>query len=129
DQALNKPRQAATENKKHDWQLNLDGGRIANRTVMVIGETQYELGGWFEQSSLRHPIYQFVDRDTTSYGAYGRLVNSTPLAGRDNRFTLGLTWSAGKIDAQNSVNAEGNRLEKLSASKDKANNLTAYAEN
>ena len=64
-----------------------------------------------------------------SYGAYGRLVNSTALAGRDNRFTLGLTWSAGKIDAQNSVNVAGKRLEKLSASKDTANNLTAYAEN
>lgn len=79
--------------------------------MLVIGETQYELGGWFEQSSLRHPIYQFVDRDTSSYGAYGRLVNTSPLAGRDNRFTLGLTWSAGKIDAQNSVNVGGNRLE------------------
>lgn len=129
DQALNNPRQAAKANKEHDWQLNLDGGRIANRTVLVMGETQYELGGWFEQSSLRHPIYQFVDRDTSSYGAYGRLVNTSPLAGRDNHFTLGLTWSAGKIDAQNSVNVGGKRQEKLSASKDRANNLTAYAEN
>ena len=129
DQALNKPRHAAQSNKEHDWQLNLDGGRLANRTVWVLDKTRYELGGWFGQSSLRHPIYQYVDRDTTSYGAYGRLVNSTALAGRDNRFTLGLTWSAGKIDAQNSVNMAGKRLEKLSASKDTANNLTAYAEN
>src|SRR5690606_26592784 len=34
DQALNNPRQAAKANKEHDWQLNLDGGRIANRTVL-----------------------------------------------------------------------------------------------
>lgn len=129
DQALNMPRQAAKENKEHDWQLNLDGGRIANRTVLVLGETRYELGGWFGKSSLRHPIYQFVDRDTTSYGAYGRLINSSSLAGKENRFTLGLTWSAGKIDAQNSVNKGGNRLNTLSASQDTANNLTAYAEN
>lgn len=129
DHALNTPRRAAQANKENDWQLNLDGGRIANRTVLVAGDTTYELGGWFGKSSLRHPIYQFVDRDTTEYGAYGRLVNTSALAGRDNRFTLGLTWSAGKIDAQNSVNVAGNRLEKLSASKDTANNLTLYAEN
>lgn len=129
DQALNQPRQAAKDNKENDWKLNLDGGRIANRTVLVDGDTRYELGGWFGQSSLRHPIYQFVDRDTTSYGAYGKLLNTGSLAGRDNRLTLGVTWSAGKIDAQNSVNIGGNRLQKLSASKDTAQNLSVYAEN
>jgi iron complex outermembrane receptor protein len=129
DQALNDPRRAADVNKQNDWQLNLDGGRIANRTVLVAGDTTYELGGWFGKSSLRHPIYQFVDRDSTEYGAYTRLVNTASLAGHDNRYTLGLTWSAGKVDAQNSVNIEGNRLEKLSATEDKANNVTLYAEN
>ncbi|NGM88965.1 TonB-dependent receptor [Parapusillimonas sp. SGNA-6] len=129
DQALNDPRLAADVNKANDWQRNLDGGRIANRTVLVAGDTTYEVGGWFNKSSLRHPIYQFLDRDSTEYGAYTRLVNTAPLAGHDNRYTLGLTWSAGKIDAQNSVNIGGNRLEKLSATEDKANNITLYAEN
>lgn len=129
DQALNDPRSAAEVNKENDWQLNLDGGRIANRTVLVAGDTTYEVGGWFGKSSLRHPIYQFVDRDYTEYGAYTRLVNTAQLAGHDNRFTLGLTWSAGKVDAQNSVNIGGNRLERLSATDDKANNITLYAEN
>jgi len=129
DQALNDPRRAADVNKENDWQLNLDGGRIANRTVLVAGDTTYEVGGWFGKSSLRHPIYQFVDRDSTEYGAYTRLVNTAPLAGHDNRYTLGLTWSAGQVDAQNSVNMGGNRLEKLSATDDRANNITLYAEN
>lgn len=129
EQALDDPRRAADANKENDWQLNLDGGRIANRTVLVAGDTTYEVGGWFGQSSLRHPIYQFVDRDSTDYGAYTRLVNTAPLAGHDNRLTLGLTWSAGKVDAQNSVNIGGNRLEKLSATDDTASNITLYGEN
>jgi iron complex outermembrane receptor protein len=129
EQALNDPRRAAQVNKDNDWQRNLDGGRIANRTVLVAGDTTYELGGWFGQSSLRHPIYQFIDRDSTEYGAYTRLVNTAPFAGHQNRYTLGLTWSTGQVDAQNSVNIGGNRLEKLSATDDKARNITLYGEN
>jgi iron complex outermembrane receptor protein len=129
EQALNDPRRAAQVNKDNDWQRNLDGGRIANRTVLVAGDTTYELGGWFGQSSLRHPIYQFIDRDSTEYGAYTRLVNTAPWAGHQNRYTLALTWSAGQVDAQNSVNIGGNRLEKLSATDDKARNITLYGEN
>lgn len=129
DQALNDPRSAAAINEANNWQLNLDGGRIANRTVLNAGNTTYEVGGWFGQSSLRHPIYQFVDRDSTDYGAYVRLINASPLAGHENRYTLGVTWSAGQIDATNSVNERGRRGAQLSATDDKAQNMVLYGEN
>lgn len=129
EQALNEPRRAAPANEQNNWQLNLDGARIANRTVFLVGDTTYELGGWFGKSSLRHPIYQFVDRDSTNYGAYGRLVNTTPLARHANRLTLGATWSEGQVDASNAVNIGGDRHEKLSATDDKASNITLYGEN
>lgn len=129
EQALDDPRRAAPANEANNWQLNLDGARLANRTTLVVGDTTYEVGGWFAQSSLRHPIYQFVDRDSTDYGAYTRLINTTPLAGHKNRLTLGLTWSAGEIDAKNSVNEGGRRHELLSATKDKASHVTLYGEN
>lgn len=129
EQALNDPRQAADANKANDWQRNIDGGRIANRTVLVAGDTTYEFGGWLAQSHLRHPIYQYIDNDYTDYGAYTRLVNTTPLAGHDNRLTLGLTWSAGKVNAGNYVNSGGNRGAKLSKTDDQSNNITLYGEN
>src|SRR5690606_18138377 len=120
---------AASANKINDWQRNVDGGRIANRTVLVAGDTRYEFGGWFAQSHLRHPIYQYIDNDYTDYGLYTRLVNTTPLAGHDNRLTLGLTWSAGTVKAGNYVNAGGNRGVALSKTDDRSNNITLYGEN
>lgn len=91
EQALNDPRRAASANETNDWQRNVDGGRLSNRTVLVAGDTSYEFGGWLAQSHLRHPIYQYLDNDYTDYGAYTRVVNTTPLAGHDNRLTLGAT--------------------------------------
>jgi len=129
EQALNDPRKAAASNEIDDWQRNIDGGRLANRTVFISGDTTYELGGWFSQTHMRHPIYQYLDNDYTDYGAYGRLVNATPLAGHGNRLTLGLTWSAGKVDAGNYVNTGGHRGAKLSQTDDKSNSITLYGEN
>ncbi len=129
EQALNDPRRAAPANELNDWQRNIDGGRIANRTVITGGDTEYEFGGWYAQSHLRHPIYQYLDNDYTDYGVYTRLVNTAPLAGHDNRLTLGLTWSAGKVDAANYVNTGGQRGAKLSQTRDTSDNLIAYGEN
>ena len=129
EQALNDPRRAAAVNETNDWQRNIDGGRISNRTVYTAGDTVYEFGGWYAQSHLRHPIYQYLDNDYTDYGAYTRLVNSRPLAGHDNRLTLGLTWSAGTVDANNYVNTGGHRGARLSQTKDTSDNVTLYGEN
>lgn len=129
DQALNDPRRAAAANQLNDWQRNIDGGRISNRTVVSAGNTQYEFGGWLAQSHLRHPIYQYIDNDYTDYGAYTRLVNTAALAGHGNRLTLGLTWSAGKVNAGNYVNVGGNRGAAISRTHDRSNNITLYGEN
>jgi len=128
-QALREPRRGAPQNLANDWQRNIDGVRIANRTVLAAGANEYELGGWYAQSHLRHPIFQYLDNDYSDYGAYARLSNTSPLAGRDNRLSLGLTWSAGKVDASNHVNSAGRRGALLSHTDDSADNLTLYGEN
>src|SRR5690606_34668083 len=65
EQALDDPRKAAEANEVNDWQRNVDGGRIVNRTAWVAGDTRYEVGGWYAQSQLHHPIYQYLDNDYT----------------------------------------------------------------
>lgn len=129
DQALTNPRQAAAGNLSGDWQRNIDSTRLSNRTTIVAGDTVYELGGWLAQSHLKHPIYQYLDNKYDDAGIYARLNNTSTLAGHGNRFTLGLTISEGKINASNSVNAGGNKLGLLSATRDKASNTLVYAEN
>ncbi|NYT35840.1 TonB-dependent receptor [Allopusillimonas soli] len=129
EQALDDPRRAAPQNEANDWQRNIDGARVANRTVLVSGDSTYEFGAWLSQSHLHHPIYQYLDNVYTDYGAYTRLVNETPLAGHDNRLTLGLTWSAGKVDAENYVNAGGHHGARLSHTNDRSDNWTLHGEN
>ena len=129
EQALNDPRKAAPQNVENDWQRNVDGARLANRTVIVRGDTQYEFGAWYSQTHLKHPIYQYLDNDYDDYGAYTRVTNNSQLAGHDNRFTLGMTWSAGTVDANNYVNTGGKKGQKLSSTRDRSDNLTLYGEN
>ncbi len=129
EQALNDPRKAAEANELNDWQRNINGGRLANRTVVKAGKTTYEIGSWLSQSHLKHPIYQFLDNQYLEYGAYTRLTNHSKLGEHDNRFTVGLTWSAGTVDAENYANIGGNKGGKLSETRDKSNNITLYGEN
>jgi len=129
EQALDDPRRAAAANELNDWQRNVDGVRLANRTTFVDGDNTYEIGGWITRNHLHHPIYQYLDNLSHNYGGYARLTNATPLAGHDNRFTLGITYSGGRIDAQNYVNAGGEKGQKLSQTSDRAGNLVIYGEN
>lgn len=126
--ALGDPRAAAAPNLANDWQRNVDGGRVANRTTFKHGDTKYELGAWFMRNLLDHPIYQYLDNQYNDYGAFGRLVNTTPLAGHRNSATLGLNWQPGTIDARNYVNAAARHGALLSHTHDRANNLTLYGE-
>lgn len=129
DTALNQPEQAAATNVTHHWQHNLDGARLANRTLWFVNDTEYEVGTWYGQSQLDHPIYEVVDHNTTDYGAYARLNHQALLGQRTNEVTLGLTWSAGHVNGQQFVNNGGNRGAQTAHARNSANNLIAYGEN
>lgn len=128
-QALRDPRRAADANLINDWQHNVDGGRLANRTVLKAANTTYEFGGWLSKSSLDHPTFQYLDHHFTDYGLYSRLENTSTLAGHANRATLGLTWGAGKVDAHNFANNGGRKGELKPHTDDRAENITLYGEN
>jgi len=129
EQALEHPRRANPANLANDYQRNIDAFRLANRTVWNTGDDTYELGGWYGNTHLMHPIYQYLDNRTDSYGAFARWTNTARLAGHDNRFTAGVTWSAGRVDANNYVNDGGSKGRKLSATRDQSDNFLLYAEN
>ncbi|ART79664.1 TonB-dependent receptor family protein [Oceanisphaera avium] len=129
DTALNQPKQAAANNLTNHWQHNLDGARLANRTLWLVDTTEYEVGAWYGQSQLDHPIYEVIDHNSTDYGAYSRLNHYGQFGQRDNEVTLGLTWSAGHINGQQFVNTGGNRGAQTAHARNSARNLIAYGEN
>lgn len=128
-QALQVPRRAASNNLSDDAQQNVNGVRLANRTVFKAGERTYEFGGWMVKSSLDHPIYEYLDHRFTDYGLYSRLTNTSSMAGHANRYALGVTWSAGKVDALNFRNNGGRKGAVAKHTDDSADNITLYGEN
>jgi len=128
-QALAHPEQAAAVNIVDDWQHNVDGARLANRTVMERGNTRYELGGWLSYSELDHPIYEYLDHDRTDYGLYARLENQSSWAGRENHAVLGLTLSGGDVEARQFENHGGVKAAPTDRVRNKAASATLYGEN
>lgn len=128
--ALSTPRAAAANNLNLDYQRNIKSWRVANRTVMELDATTVEFGVFTVEKQLIHPIFQYLDYQYDDHGAYTRVVLRQPMAGHDNRLTLGANLFGGRIDNRQFQNLPGaNRGNLLSASADRSRNLALYAEN
>jgi len=131
DQALTDPKQAAPLNVLQDWQRNIDVVRVANKTsVAVAPGTVVELGAFYSERQLDHPIVIYIDFDYQDYGGFARLTNETAIAGYRNRFLAGVNLHNGKVDSGLFVNT-GNATKgfKFSDTEDKSENVSVYAEN
>lgn len=128
--ALGTPREAAANNLNLDYQRNMKSWRVANRTVLELDAATLEFGVFAVEKQLIHPIFQYLDYQYNDRGAFTRVVLRQPLAGRENRLTLGANLLGGRIDNQQFQNLPGaQRGNLLSASADRSRNLALYAEN
>lgn len=128
--ALGTPRAAAANNLNLDYQRNMKSWRMANRTVLELDAMTAELGVFAVEKQLIHPIFQYLDYQYNDHGAFTRVVLRQPLAGRENRLTLGANWFGGRIDNQQFQSLLGaQRGNLLSTSADRSRNLALYAEN
>lgn len=128
--ALTEPKTAARGNLQQDYQRNLSAVRVSNVTSIRLGGLETEVGAYYGRKHLLHPIFQYLDYRYHDYGAFARAVDERVLAGHGNRLTLGLTYTGGWVDNQQFVNLPGARKGNLlSSSKDRSDNLVAYAEN
>lgn len=128
--ALNSPKTAAAVNKTLNYQRNMDSVRLSNRTVVDLGPTTLEFGGYYNAKHLIHPIYQYLDYEYRDYGVFSRLNDERAVGGMNNRFTLGINFGGGYLDGKNYVNLPGGKKgAQLSAAKDTSVNTLVYAEN
>jgi iron complex outermembrane recepter protein len=130
-QTLSDPKAAAAINVLNDWQRNIDAWRIANKTTIRIAPgTSVELGAFYNDRHLMHPIFQWLDYQYEDYGGFARLTDERSIGGYRNRFLAGLQVHNGAIDNKqfaNTANAVKGVL--LSSSLDKSGNIAAYVEN
>lgn len=128
--ALNSPRTAAAGNLIQNYQRNIEAVRLSNRTVVDLGPTTLEFGGYYNVKNLIHPIYQYLDYQYRDYGVFSRIVDERTLGGMNNRFTLGVNVGGGYLDGKNYVNLPGGKKgAQLSATRDVSVNTLIYFEN
>lgn len=127
--ALTDPQAANPTNLKLDYQRNIESVRLANKTTWVFSDTsRVELGGYFSDKSLDHPIFQVLDNQYTDFGGFARVVDEREIAGFGNRLTAGVTTAIGTIDAKRYVNVYGNPGALTFAATEDAATNTFYAE-
>jgi len=130
DSALASPETAAAANVANDWQRNIDTLRIANKTaVRLMPGTLLEVGAFYVDRHLMHPIFEWLDYKYNDYGGFARLTDESRIAGFANRLIAGVNLHNGTIDTRQYVNTGGEKGAPTVDADDKAQNFSAYLEN
>lgn len=128
-QALGAPRSANPLWILQDQQRNVDSVRVANRTTLRLDRTTVELGAFYNDRHVKHPIFQWLDFTVDDYGGFARAVDDRLLSGIRNRLIVGATIHNGRIDTEQFVNLPGAVKGVLAASMiDTSKNASLYAE-
>lgn len=130
DEALANPKQPNPTNIALDYERNLDTFRVANKTtVRVAPGTLLELGAFYMDRYLDHPIFQVIDNRHDEYGGFGRFVSESKVFGLRNRLTAGFSLHDGRVHARNYVSVAGNRGALANDQIQRSDNTVVYAEN
>lgn len=103
--------------------------RIANKTTLRMDKTRLEVGVFYTEKNLFHPIFQVIDQDNQDYGLEARLIQDGQLLGYKNEFVLGFTPTRGVTSEDRWVNNQGSRGARTNQSDQIATNMGLYAEN
>ncbi len=130
DDALNHPKRVAAINVLNDYGRDMRSLRLANKTAFELSNgLKAEIGGYMNDKTLYHPIFQVLDQDSRDLGLFGRLSGSNTLNGLPNEFMLGLNASRGVNNADRFVNVQGERGAKTADGRQEASNVELYGEN
>jgi iron complex outermembrane receptor protein len=129
--ALHDPRTAAPTNRDLDYQRNMQSWRVASKTTVHFGEGGVlEFGGYLVEKQLIHPIFQYLDYQYGDHGGFVRATVDGRIGDHANRITIGANLFAGTLDNRQFENLPGaERGALISASADRSDNFTVYAEN
>ncbi|MBE0436494.1 MAG: TonB-dependent receptor [Methylomicrobium sp.] len=102
------PNQANAFWKRRNAQRNLKTLRADFRHTMRFGNDQLDIGGWYENRELTHPLpFVFIESDSENSGASFRYLHNSPIAGFDNRIIAGGFFAWGDAQGTNSATLEG----------------------
>lgn len=128
-QALSTPRMAPASNIIND---NARDQTLKRATLQVrwrLDEaTLFEGAVWGWSKSLYHPIFQVVDQESDTRGAFARIDWTGQLAGRRADAFYGFSYRDGDLDALRYVNVRGLRGALTANGRQQADTVDVFAE-
>jgi iron complex outermembrane recepter protein len=124
------PRQRNPNAAFADEARNYDYLRTAFTVRTPLSEAQaLEWALQYNYQDLDHPLsFAIIDNVTNNWGGEMRYLDSTPLLGFRNRFTIGAQYFATRLADLNFANIQGNRGAKTKDQINEAANVGVYAE-
>ncbi len=127
--ALHDPKSVPDVNLYNNYARDIRSLRVANRTVFDLDNgVQIEAGGYINDKSLYHPIFQVVDQASLDIGGFARMHGSAEIGGRKNDVTVGVNIGRGRNDAKRFVNMAGHRGNATANGEQVAQNVEFYGE-
>ena len=88
-----------------------------------------EISPYVQYRDIDHPIFQVIAQVSRDYGLDARYETTMPVAGRDNRFTLGVQPAWLNMSNRQYLNDAGKHGPLARDQEDRATSLALYAEN
>ncbi len=122
------PEQANATSLAGRQERNYDLYRLANRTVIEMGDSRLELTAGYSYKDLFHPIFPVLQQRSNDYNVGVRYITEQSLGGFANRLVLGASPSWNDVSDDRFVNVAGQKGAPTAASEQRSRNLTAYAQ-
>lgn len=127
DTALKARKTAVQNNINNDWSRNIRSLRLINKTSIRTSDSgQLDIGAYGTLRDLDHPIFVFIDDETTDFGLFARYGDSIDLFGLRHDLTAGLLARRSKTDDDWFVNVAGKRGFLIRSTEQKAGQVQAY---
>ena len=108
---------------------DIDLWRFANKTTFRFDNTRLEVGAYYSNKTLVHPIFNVLDQKTDDFGLDIRAVHEGELFGHRNEFVIGFIPSKANINDRRYANLNGRRGAMTNHYQQTAANLELYGEN
>ncbi|MBI4520296.1 MAG: TonB-dependent receptor [Gemmatimonadetes bacterium] len=123
------PTMANTPNVLNRWGRDYSLHHLGLQLRAQLSPTQrVELAPYLQYRDIVHPIFRVLDQISRDFGSEIRYESTSPLAGRDNRLTIGLQGAFGNMDNRHFQNVGGTSGALAKDQRDEASTLAVYAE-
>ncbi|MDB4951815.1 MAG: putative TonB-dependent receptor [Gemmatimonadetes bacterium] len=124
------PESADAGNVSGRWGRDYTLHHVGVQLRAQLSPTQrVEVSPYLQYRDIDHPIFEVINQQSHDWGAEVRYESTAPVAGMDNRFTLGVQPAYETMHTRQFVNAAGAHGALTRDERDRATTTAVYAEN